>query len=458
VERRFNKIAQQAGIDAETSLLLGVSGGVDSMVLLDLLWRFLGESGLHLQVVHLDHQIREQSGKDAEFVAKHCVELGIPCRVERVDVPALARERGLSLETAGREARREVFLRQAKIDGCRYIVLAHHRDDQAETFLQRLLRGSGKSGLSGMSELQGLWWRPLLSFSRQEILAYAEQRKLVWVEDASNADTIYLRNRIRHQLLPLLCDYNPEIKQRLASLSHQFQLEEDFWQQQLAQVWPDVQLNNEDGLRLNRQTLLKAHPALQVRLLREGLRLVRGDLHGIETVHLNALTRLLQRERPQAELDLPGCWAARRYEQLWLRQSKPVPQSFDLSLGLGEPLLLPDGRYLYAEMRDQVGDESSEQVGFDSVGIEFPLRVRSPKAGDRFQPSGMPGTRKLKDFLIDLKIEKETRAALPLLLDRGKILWLVGLRRSALAPAAGNGRKVLVLRLLKAADIATIAL
>ncbi|WP_020676947.1 tRNA lysidine(34) synthetase TilS [Geopsychrobacter electrodiphilus] len=458
MERIFSKIARQAGVGAETSLLLGVSGGVDSMVLLDLLCRFMGDGGHYLQIVHVDHQIRAKSDEDADFVLNQCRELGIPCQVERVDVPALAIEKGLSLETAGREARRKLFLGQAEAAGCMHIVLAHHRDDQAETFLQRLLRGSGKSGLAGMSEIQGLWWRPLLRFSRQEIMAYAEQRKLRWVEDESNADTVYLRNRIRHQLLPQLSDYNPEIKQRLASLSRQFQLEEDFWQQQVAQCWAKVLVNNEDGLRLNRQALLDAHPALQVRLLREGLRQVRGDLSGIATVHLDALSRLLHTERSQAELDLPGSWAGRRYEQLWLRKSKPERLSFDLLLSLGKPLSLPDGRVLYAELSGQAVSETAVQVVFDPSALEFPLQVRSPEAGDRFRPSGMRGQRKLKNFMIDLKLEKEQRQSFPLLLDRGEILWLIGLRRSALAPLESNSRKMLVLRLLEAADLPTIAL
>jgi tRNA(Ile)-lysidine synthase len=458
VETAFRKIVQRSGVGADNALLLGVSGGVDSVVLLDLLWRFGPTEGRCLQVAHLDHQIRPQSHQDADFVQDLCDKLGVPCRVERIDVPGLARERRLSLETAGREARRDLLLRFAAETGASRIVLAHHRDDQAETFLLRLLRGTGRTGLAGMAELQGIWWRPLLGFSREQILAYAGARKLSWVEDSTNAETAYRRNRIRHNLLPELAGYNPQISRRLASLSQQFQLEEDFWRQHLAEIWPEVLLNQEDGLRLRRQVLVGLHPAVKMRALREGVRRVRGDLHGIEFVHLEALSSLLQAKSPQLELDLPGCWAARRYDQLWLRPSKPETAAFNLVLQLDKPLRLPDGRFLLARLCEENVSESDIQVAFELSALEFPLQVRSPLAGDRFWPSGMVGRKKLKNFMIDMKLEQEQRQSVPLVLNRGEILWVVGYRRSALAPVADQPSQRLVLTLLQGADSATKAL
>lgn len=455
MEKEFREIVQQAELAEGSVLLLAVSGGVDSVVLLDLMSRAVAGFGLKLQVLHLDHQLRSESSGDAAFVYKLCAKLDIPCHTETVDVARLAKESRMSLETAGRVARREALLRWAEDHCCARIVLAHHQDDQAETFLQRLMRGSGISGLQGMSSLSGLWWRPLLGFSRKKILAHAEQRKLTWVEDSSNSDIGFLRNRIRHQLLPKLREYNPQITQRLTSLIRQFQLEEDFWQRHMASVWPKLLLSSNDGLRLDRQTFLECHPALQMRLLREGLRRLRGDLQSIETVHLEALHGLFLKGRSQAELDLPDCWAARRYAQLWLRKTPPQIEKFNLQLQVGEPLTLPDGRVLLAELRPQVDAVGSDLVAFDATGLEFPLRVRSLQPGDRFRPSGMQGQRKLKDFLIDLKLEKEHRLSLPLMLNRDEILWLVGLRRSVLAPVTADGRETLVVRLLESTDLVT---
>ncbi len=450
MERKFRQVLQDAQLDSGCSLLLAVSGGVDSVVLLDLLAGYAGEFGLQLQVFHLNHQIRPESDADAEFVRRLCLGLDISCRIESVDVPAFAKKRRLSLETAGREARRELMLRLAAERDCARIVLAHHQDDQAETFLQRLLRGSGVSGLQAMRARSGLWWRPLLGFSRQQIVEHARRRQLAWVEDGSNTDTRYLRNRIRHQLLPQLCEYNPQINLRLATLSRQFQLEEDFWQQQVDRCWPQLLLSDGDGLRLSRPELLGSHPALQIRLLREGLRRLRGNLDGIEAVHLEALHGLVRAGCSQAELDLPECWVARRYEQLWLRKCPPRIEPFDFQLRVGDSVQLPDGQVLQAELLERAAGEDLNRVEFDADGLRFPLQVRSVQPGDRFRPSGMQGRRKIKDFLIDQKVEKEQRQSLPILFDRDEVLWLAGWRRSAVAPVKAGSRKILAVRLITA--------
>ncbi|MCF6178959.1 MAG: tRNA lysidine(34) synthetase TilS [Geopsychrobacter sp.] len=451
LERTFRKIVQEAQLDPAHPLLLAVSGGVDSVVLLDLFSRLPGTVP-PLRVWHLDHQIRSESAADALFVAELCRKQGIACRLEKVNVPAIAKQRRLSLETAARDMRRELLLSEAHAGGCRHIVLAHHRDDQAETFLQRMLRGTGKTGLCGMRTRDGLWWRPLLTFSRQDILDYAAQCELTWVEDVSNESTVYLRNRIRHQLLPELTAYNPRIKERLAALSHQFQQEEDFWQEQIDLFWPKVLISESDGLRLGRAALLKCHPALRARLLRSALERVRGDLRGIESVHLESLQGLIGGARPQASIDLPACWVARRYESVWFRRSAPQSVPFSLELALGKTLILPDGRGLRAELTDRVCGEVSSLVEFDAQDLVFPLAARSVQPGDRFTPSGMRGQRKLKDFMIDSKLEREERSLLPLLLFRDEILWLVGVRRSALRPATNKSNKILVIRLLDAVE------
>lgn len=454
MQREFRQIVTQARLGGER-LLVGVSGGVDSVVLLDLLASVAPELDLELMVLHVDHCIRPESAADAEFVMGLCRGPDIPCRIETVDVPKLASERGLSLEAAGREARRELLQRWSEEHNCRRIVLAHHRGDQAETFLQRLLRGSGLSGLQAMRVDDGRYWRPLLSFSRGRIEAYARERQLEWVEDASNADPQFLRNRIRLELLPQLAQINPRIDERLAALCLQLQREEEFWRQQVEQVWPQVLLTTDDGLRLGRTRLLECHPALRLRLLREALRRLRGDLQALESVHIEALDKLLRTERSQAELDLPGCWAARRYNQLWLRLQAPKVREFDVPLLPGEPLVLPDGRVLVAELCERAQGETDHHVEFDAALLRFPLQVRSPQPGDRFVPSGMAGRRKVKDLLIDLKLEKEQRRSLPLLLCGDRILWLAGLRRSALAPVTRDCRKVLVVRLVEGGEMPT---
>lgn len=448
MEREFRQVVEQAGLDGGR-LLLGISGGVDSVVLLDLLTVLAPVFNLQLRVFHLDHCMRAESHADAAFVEELCSRLDIPCHVARVDVPKLAEERGVSLETTGRDVRRGKMEQLAAEQGCRRIVLGHHRDDQAETFLQRLLRGSGLSGLQAMRADDGLYWRPLLDFSRARIDAYARQRQLVWVEDRSNADPQFLRNRLRHQLLPHLTEYNPRIVERLASLSRQLQREEDYWQRLLNEHWPRLEQEEQDGLRLDCAYLRGCHPALQLRLLREALRRLRGELAGIEAVHLEALRELLDAAAPQGELNLPGCWAARRYDSLWLRDAPPCIEPFQRTLVPGVPLSLPDGRHLLAEYTAFARGESLYQTEFDAGALGGELEIRSLQPGDRFVPSGMEGQRKIKDFLIDLKLEKEARQKLPLLVCDGEILWLVGLRRSNRARVMEGSREILSVRLFE---------
>ena len=421
----------------ETSrLLVAVSGGVDSVVLLHALQSVSVQLELTLEVAHLDHQIRPESTSDADFVRNLCREWGITCHIDICDVPALAEQDKISLEMAGRNTRREFLQRIAEQVNAQQIVFAHHRDDQVETFMLRLLRGSGQSGLTAMRVLQGFWWRPLLNCSREQILAYARQHQLNWVEDKSNSDPAFLRNRLRTQIIPQLLDINPQFTARIVVLTQQFQLEENYWQEQVEQQFEDLVVSRNDGLRLDRAALLKIHPALRIRILREALRQIRGDLQRIEAVHLQAIENLLTGQRSQAQLDLPGCWVARRYQTLWIRDVAPeLPKPFDLLLPIPGELELPDGRILRTSIQSELEGESSHTTEYSLAGLELPLRIRSWKAGDRFEPLGMGGHKRLKQYFSDNRVESEARLQAPLLVNGEEILWIAGLRRSCHAVA-----------------------
>ena len=421
----------------ETSrLLVAVSGGVDSVVLLHALQSVSVQLELTLEVAHLDHQIRPESTSDADFVRNLCREWGITCHIDICDVPALAEQDKISLEMAGRNTRREFLQRIAEQVNAQQIVFAHHRDDQVETFMLRLLRGSGQSGLTAMRVLQGFWWRPLLNCSREQILAYARQHQLNWVEDKSNSDPAFLRNRLRTQIIPQLLDINPQFTARIVVLTQQFQLEENYWQEQVEQQFEDLVVSRNDGLRLDRAALLKIHPALRIRILREALRQIRGDLQRIEAVHLQAVENLLTGQRSQAQLDLPGCWVARRYQTLWIRDVAPeLPKPFDLLLPIPGELELPDGRILRTSIQSELEGESSHTTEYSLAGLELPLRIRSWKAGDRFEPLGMGGHKRLKQYFSDNRVESEARLQAPLLVNGEEILWIAGLRRSCHAVA-----------------------
>ena len=430
-------------------LVVAVSGGVDSIVLLHALHSLANRLNLSLWVAHLNHQIRAESSDDATFVKNLCDQWELPYFGESCDVLAMSGQEKISLEMAGRKARRDFLKRVAGQVDADQIVLAHHQDDQVETFLLRLLRGSGQSGLASMRVSQEGWWRPLLGCSREQILAYAQQNDLTWVEDESNRDPVFLRNRLRSQIIPQFLEINPNFDNQVACLAEHIQCEEDYWQEQIANVFEGLVVSRSDGLRLSRKKMLGVHPALRIRLLREALRRVRGDLQRIEAVHLHSIEGLLVGQRSQAQLSLPGCWVARRYEDLWVRGTEPeVSRPFDLVLPISGEVELPCGRVLRLSSQDEYEGESERIAEFSQSNVTLPLRVRSWQAGDRFEPQGMIGHKKLKHLFADNTIELERRSSVPLLVSGERILWVVGMRRSRHAVAGSDQGKNLHVELL----------
>jgi tRNA(Ile)-lysidine synthase len=432
LQRFEQSLLRQPLIAPHDTVLCAVSGGADSVALLLLLYRLSGVFPFVLHVAHLNHCLRPESTADAEFVADLCARLQVPLSLEVVDVAALAAERREGVEAAGRFARRRFFAQVAQELGCTSVALAHHADDQAETILFRLLRGTGVGGLAGMLPRQGVYIRPLLPFRGAELRDWLTVQGQGWREDASNADLAYSRNRIRHQILPELQQFNPTISDALRRLGAQVALEEADWQQRVDAFLDAEICDTADGLDVSIPALLKESPALRRRVLRGLLVRVRGDLMRIDAGHLDQLDGLLIAPRPQAQLALPGLWVARRYDRLLVAVSPP--ELFEYSLLIPEPgvYALPTGIWLRLEIVSHATVSDDATVAFfAAAAIPFPLIVRSPRPGDRFKPAGMDGHKRLKDYFIDARIDHETRRRTPLVLSGERLLWVAGQRRCA---------------------------
>lgn len=429
--RRFLRRLDATGIIPDGSRgLVAVSGGADSVALLHLLHDAAPERHLELHVAHLDHALRWDSPEDAAHVRALCASLSVPLTVQRTDVAALARARQMGIEEAAREARRGFLLETAKNLDCAWIALAHQRDDQAETFLLRLLRGAGPAGLAGMRPLAPPFVRPLLDFSRTELVGWLEEKGVGWREDASNLDTAFVRNRVRHELLPLLESYNPAIRRHLSDLCRRFAEDEDDWSARARTELERVSELTEGACRLPCAALRAASPAMAGRLVRAALLHVRGDLRRLAADHIAAVLSLALGSRPQGEVHLPGAWAGRRYAVLWLRRSAPVTLSQPACDVVGPGSYpLTDGRTLVVSLADRPRGEGGGAVEFCARRVAFPLRVRAPRPGDRLHPQGMTGTRKLQNLFVDLKLTVEERAATALVEKGGQLLWIVGIRR-----------------------------
>jgi tRNA(Ile)-lysidine synthase len=432
------------------TLVVAFSGGADSAALLDILAHLPGFD-LQLVVAHLNHQLRgAESDADELFVRETAGRYACPFVSSRVDVAALAGERGLSLEEAGREAR-YAFLRDVAVNhAAAAVAVGHHKGDQAETVLMRLLRGAGGSGLSGMRPKSpaGVIVRPLLFLSRAEIEAYLLKGGLKWREDGSNADTGFLRNRIRHELLPYLEEYSPDIASRLCQTAETLAADEDFIEKAAAGLFARAVTATPGGAEADIEVIYQEPPALRKRLYRQAIQTVKGDLRQISFTHLQAVDRLIFAERPNSELILPGGIRVERAYRRLLITSQPdesLPADYEQVIVSPGLFSLPCGGSLLVERLE--GPETARTAaapGEPTVfagQLQFPWTVRYYRNGDRFIPAGMCGHKKLKDLFVDRKIPLKARRRIPLLVAGGEIVWVCGVQLSAKTKdaAAGSG-------------------
>ncbi|MBI3087802.1 MAG: tRNA lysidine(34) synthetase TilS [Candidatus Omnitrophica bacterium] len=292
-------------------VLVGVSGGPDSVALLHVLAGLRATLGMALAVVHVDHQLRPDSADDAAFVEALARRWQVPATILRRDVRAETSGQGRSLEDAARRVRYDAFLDAARLHSATRLTLAHTADDQAETVLMRLLRGSGLTGLSAIPITRSLEdvtvVRPLLGIWRTEVLAYLARHRLAFREDATNRDPRFLRNRIRRELLPLLEQaYNPQIKLLLGQLAEQCRTDMGFLQTAAQRHWKRLVKASNGSLAIRIEAFLQQPSALQRQLIRMALERLQGDLAGFEFRHWREIERLFTTRPVGTLLDLPG--------------------------------------------------------------------------------------------------------------------------------------------------------
>ena len=435
------------------AVLVAVSGGVDSVVLLDLLGQLGPDYGICLHVAHLDHGLRgAASTGDARFVERVAEERGLPLHASRLDPDALAEHRRHGAEGAAREARLAFLLHVAAEVGAERIALGHTADDQAETVLHRLARGTGITGLRGIRPVRPPFIRPLIDATRDEILAYARERGIVWRDDASNADVSFARNRIRHRVLPELEAINPRAVEAICRGSIYAAEAEEASRFLVATLWEAACSEEGDERLALRRGALSLYPrSVQKLLLREGARRVRGSLTGIEHDHVEAAVRLIAGGPARGELSLPGLHVRVQNDELLLtrRAEAPLePWTFPIDLGeteIPEPPVTLELAIVEDEPPQRIpSDRWTEWADADRVA--FPLELRSRREGDRFAPFGLGTSVKLKDFLINERVPYFDRGRLPLLCDREKIVWIVGVRLSDEVRVTDATRRYLSMR------------
>ncbi|MFW6005968.1 MAG: tRNA lysidine(34) synthetase TilS [Candidatus Bipolaricaulota bacterium] len=425
----------------DSSVVVAVSGGVDSTALLHALLELGPEFDLQLSVAHLDHGIRgEASAENAEFVRDIAEKHGLRLILEKRPVSQIAEEEGLSLEEAARSVRYRFLSQAARESEMDFVALGHNRNDQAETILMHLIRGAGLRGLSGMKERSDRYIRPLLQTPRKEIANYVESRDIDYRFDETNEDTRFTRNRIRHELLPKLEeDYNPRVLDNIVRLGKLTRCAREFIEDRRDRAYEKIKLAEEpSGECFSRGRLLELHPYLQRATVRKFLKEARGDLEDLAYSHVEDLLEKLREEPASTRLDLPGITFSLDRDKACFGKntSERTRPSYHFGIQPGEVIKIDEADLKITceivssedewKLDDFYGDRLIEAVDWRKV--EQPILIRNREDGDRFVPLGMKGEKKLKDFFIDLKIPRRERDKIPLVCDENGIIWVVGFR------------------------------
>lgn len=420
------------------TLVVAVSGGADSVALLDILSR-LEEYRFRLVVAHLNHRLRgAESDGDEEFVRTLANRYRVQLVAEGVDVKAFCRDHGFSLEEGGRVCRYAFFERVAAKYGAAGIVLAHHADDQAETVLMRLIRGSAGSGLCGMvpRSADGRFVRPLLGITRAEIERYLDGRGLSYRTDSSNADTSFLRNRIRHELIPCLREYNPSIATVLSATAEALAADEELLQSFSREIFYRHAVVRDGVVTVSALAVREELRGGRLRLYRDAIREIKGDLRRISHRHLDDIDRLVHDSKPHMALTLPeGVNIARSYDAVRFSTLAGSPAAVEYEMIIDGPgtFLLPGGFTLSVSTEPATFQPGRGQVLIDMAAAPFPWTVRPFRDGDRLHPSGMTGTKKVKELFMENRVPQDERRRIPLLFSGDELIWVCGIRASSVA-------------------------
>jgi tRNA(Ile)-lysidine synthase len=436
-------------------VIAGVSGGPDSLTMLHILKELQPVLKFKLHVAHVDHCFR---GKEAEAEARWVKETaerwGLPCTVTKVNVPYIAQEKGISAQEAGHLIRKKFFRELLKKLSAQKIALGHQADDQAETVLMHFLVGAGLEGLQGIVPKNGPLIRPLLFLRRQEIEDYCRENFLEPRRDPSNQKDIYLRNKIRLQIIPWLeKESNPNLVETLNRTASILQAEEDFLQKETLKLAKKFIQSKEKKVSLSLKGWGFLHIAMQRRLIRFAYRKV-GKKQGLAFFHVEEVRSFMGKGEVGKVLQLPGkINVEKSYEEILFYDRK---SSFLNMEGIAKRILRIPGETFIPETGQRIIAEIIEGVcGQSEKGkIYLPWEecvpkfyIRSRKAGDRFSPLGLQGTKKLKDFLIEKKVPRQKRDQLILVVAGEEIVWIPGLALTKKCRMQSKNEKYLVLTL-----------
>ena len=428
-------------------ILIAVSGGADSLALLHCLYCLREKYSLELMVAHLNHMFRgEEAEKDAEYVKKISNGLGLEAIIGKIDVPKIIKTNKLSPQDAARSVRYDFLQKTMLKYGFNKIALGHHMDDQAETVLLHLLKGAGLDGLQAMVPQRDFYIRPLLEIKKSELEKYCEENELIVCQDISNLKDIYLRNKIRNKLFPWLAsEINPNIVETLANTADILREENKFLDEYSQQLEGSLRISIDEVNKIglwNASNFAGLPVVLQRRFIRRAYKLTHGSTNDLSFSHVEAVRSLILNNISGTHVMFPGeTIAAYAYHELVIMQksdyAKVPAKNFYYETTIPGRVEIPEiGAVIEVQLlgEEQIYNTDADEkcTALVNVNPKDTLIVRNRKSGDIFKPSGMGGSKKLKDYFIDEKIKKEQREQIPIILSKntGKIVWIAGMRVS----------------------------
>jgi len=448
IEKTILNIANTHGVKGQ-NLSLAVSGGPDSMAMAHALIKIKNEISSNVEVLHFNHQIRGEAAKsDSVFVQTYFHSLGIATYASEKNVVELSKKHKISLEDAARSARYEFFASHIHEKNNKSIlILGHNFEDQVETILMHIIRGSGLNGLQGMAEMSHQTignlginiFRPMLTLSKDSILEYCSVNNIPWRSDQTNTSTEYTRNSVRLELLPFLKKYNSGIYKSIDKLGHSAKRDYNYISAKVEEIWPSIATIMDDEIRIKLNPLSKLHPSLKWRILQKAAKTATGEQQDVFYKHIESMLDITEGTTGRS-IDLPGGFIVTKvYEELLIFMPTDAPSKIT-NLNNTTLIKIPGSTFterwkISAFLQTENDCSHIKDVGTDSLMASLnmnlsnePLWVRYRNPGDIFQPSGMTNSKKLQDFMVDSKIPRRDRDLVPLIVSNKGIAAVVGLR------------------------------
>lgn len=448
----LDAITEYKLIEENDHIVVGVSGGPDSMALLYCLLEARKTIPFSIHIAHVNHGVRgEEARSDQLFVERISKELGLPYYTINVNMIEYGKERGITAEEAGRELRYGFFRDILERHGRGKIAVAHNMNDQAETLLMRIMRGTGPDGLKGMDYKSDDIIRPILGIDRKEIEDYIRQKGIETVLDKTNLQPIYSRNKVRLELIPYIEEnFNPNIVTTLWRMSRIFSLDLNFLEEHTKIKFKNMlKSHDKNSIILHGDKFLVEDRSIQQRIIRNAILELNKSLQGISEGQIAGAVDLLSNLQTGKEFHLSNDIILRiNYDEIIIEKSRErekIAYSYDIDVP--GSIILENGYCLetkiFTKDNDFVMEKTKNIKYFDYDKVEGNIRIRNRRDGDRFIPFGMKGSKKLKDYFIDEKVPRDLRDRIPLVVDNENIMWVVGYRISELYKITQDTKRIL---------------